>query len=79
MKAKSIALMFDILITEKDGKSQLLMESNIDWKFPLNIMSIMIGRKIKAGILKQTESEFAEFKRLYEEEKAKKFFSLQKL
>jgi hypothetical protein len=34
-------------------------------------MSIILGRKIREGILKQTESEFAELKRLCEEEKVK--------
>jgi len=65
-------------ITGKDGKSLIMAESNIHWKFPMNIMSIILGRKIKEGILKQTESEFAELKRLCEEEKVKKEFARQK-
>jgi hypothetical protein len=65
-------------ITGKDGKSLILAESDIHWKFPMNIMSIILGRKIKEGILKQTESEFAELKRLCEEEKVKKEFAWQK-
>jgi len=56
-------------IAGEDGKSVITVESNIHWKFPMNIMSIVFGRKIKEGILKQTESEFAELKRLCEEEK----------
>jgi hypothetical protein len=59
-------------ITGGGGKSLITAESNIYWKFPMNIMSIILGRKIKEGILKQTESEFAELKRLCEEEKVKK-------
>ena len=55
-------------ITGKDDKSLITAESNIHWKFPMNIMSIFLGSKIKEGILKQTESEFAELKRLCEEE-----------
>ncbi|MCL4872404.1 MAG: SRPBCC family protein [Anaerolineae bacterium] len=58
-------------ITGEDGKSVITVESNIHWKFPMNIMRIIFGRKIKEGILKQTESEFAELKRLCEEEKVK--------
>ena len=53
-------------ITGKGGKSLIMAESNIHWKFPMNIMSIILGRKIKEGIRKQTESEFAELKRLCE-------------
>lgn len=62
-------------ITGEGGKSLITAESNIHWKFPMNIMSVFLGRKIKEGILKQTESEFAELKRLCEEERAKKGFA----
>jgi len=65
-------------ITGKDGKSLITAESNIHWKFPMNIMSIILGCKIKEGILKQTDSEFSELKRLCEEEKVKKEFATQK-
>ncbi len=51
-----------------DGSSLVAMESNIHWKFPMNIMSIILGHKIKTGILEQTKSEFAELKRLCEAE-----------
>src|SRR5512135_83644 len=57
-------------ITGAAGRSVVTVESDIHWKFPMNIMSLVMGRKIKAGILKQTEAEFAELKRLCEEEKA---------
>jgi len=65
-------------ITGEGGKSLITAESNIHWKFPMNIMSVFWGRKIKESILEQTESEFAELKRLCEEEKAKKGFVRQK-
>jgi multidrug transporter EmrE-like cation transporter len=51
-----------------DGRSVITVVSNIHWKFPMNIVSIIFGRKMKAGIVKQMESEFAELKRLCEEE-----------
>jgi hypothetical protein len=50
------------------NKSTLTSESTISWKFPMNIICIFIGSKIKKGILKQIESEFAELKRLCETE-----------
>ena len=56
-------------ITGEGGKSLITAESNIHWKFPMNIMSLIFGRKIKGSIVKQMESEFAELKRLCEEEK----------
>lgn len=62
-------------ITGDGGKSQITVESNIHWKFPMNIMSIVLGRKIKEGILKQTDLEFAELKRLVAQEKVEKEFA----
>ena len=53
-------------IEGNNDKSILTMESTIHWKFPMNVMSLVIGRKIREGILRQTESELAELKRLCE-------------
>ena len=47
-------------------KSTVLIESTIDWKFPMNIICLIIGLKIKAKILDQTKSELSELKRLCE-------------
>jgi len=49
-------------------KSKVSMESIINWKFPMNVISLFIGQKIKDKIYKQTESEFCELKRLCENE-----------
>lgn len=59
-------------ITAEGGRSLISVESNIHWKFPMNIMSLVLGRKMKESILKQTELEFAELKRLVAQEKSKK-------
>jgi len=53
-------------IAENNNKSTFAMKSTIHWKFPMNLMTLIMGRKIKGGILRQTESEFAELKRLCE-------------
>jgi len=47
-------------------KSIVLVESTISWKFPMNIICLIIGFKIKAKILDQTKSELSELKRLSE-------------
>jgi hypothetical protein len=57
-------------IVGNDNKSTFTVESTIHWKFPMNIISLIIGRKIGEGILRQTESEFAELKRLCETKEA---------
>jgi len=48
------------------NKSTVIAESTINWKFPMNIICIIIGHKIKTNILRQTKSEFSELKRLCE-------------
>jgi hypothetical protein len=53
-------------IAWKGNRSTFTMGSTIHWKFPMNVISFVIGRKIRGGILRQTESELAELKRLCE-------------
>ena len=76
---KLIAFQLDSRIHEVDvsyavqgtgNRTTIAMESIIRWKFPMNIMSIFIGRKIRDKILKQTEAEFAELSRLCQTEPA---------
>lgn len=47
-------------------KSTVTVDSIITWKFPMNIISLVIGRKIKSNILKQIKSELLELKKLCE-------------
>jgi len=48
------------------GKSRLIVESEVTWKFPMSVVSLFIGRRIKAGILRQFESEVGELRKLCE-------------
>ena len=57
-------------VVGEKNKSTVTVESKIYWKFPMNIMSIIIGHKIKEGILRQTEAEFGELKKLCETKQA---------
>jgi uncharacterized protein YndB with AHSA1/START domain len=50
---------------EGDG-SRVTVETTIRWKFPMSFISLFMGSQIREGILKQTEAEFAELKRLCE-------------
>ena len=50
----------------KDNRSILTAESTIRWKFPMSIINLFIGGRIREGILRRTESELAELKRLCE-------------
>jgi len=54
---------------EKINKAtKIYVEALIHWKFPMNIMSLFIGKKMKEGIIKQFNSEFLELKRICESE-----------
>jgi len=49
-----------------NNRSTFSIKTTIHWKFPMNVISLIIGRKIRQGIVHQTESELAELKRLCE-------------
>jgi len=53
-------------IKSEPEKSIVLIDSTINWKFPMIVISVFIGSKIKAKILDQTRSELTELKRLCE-------------
>jgi len=55
-------------VTGDNDKSTVSMESIIKWKFPMNTISLFFGHFIKNKILNQTREEFAELKRLCENE-----------
>jgi hypothetical protein len=52
---------------EGDKKStRVTVDARINWKFPLNLLSLFIGRKMKTGIAEQLKTEIFELKRLCE-------------
>jgi hypothetical protein len=53
-------------IVWNNNRSTFAMKAVIHWKFPMNIVSLIMGRKIREGIVQQTGSELAELKRLCE-------------
>lgn len=55
-------------VTGDKNKSTIAVDTNIHWKFPMNVMSLFLGSKIREGILRQTESELGELKRLCEKD-----------
>ena len=54
------------IIEEYNEKSHVSIYVKIKWKFPLNILSIFLGEKMKKGITKQLESECLELQKLCE-------------
>ena len=48
--------------------STLTVDTNIKWIVPMNLISLIIGNKIKTKIIRQTKSELSELKRLCETE-----------
>ena len=55
-------------VVGKATKSTVSVDSAIRWKFPMNLISLIIGHKIKTKILAQTKSELSELKKLCEKE-----------
>jgi uncharacterized protein YndB with AHSA1/START domain len=53
-------------IEDNGNGSTFTGESNVFWKFPISLVSLIIGGRIRKDILRQTEAEFAELKRLCE-------------
>lgn len=48
------------------GGTRLGVASTIRWKFPVSVLSVMIGKKMRTGILAQLKSELSELRRLCE-------------
>jgi hypothetical protein len=70
LKSKIHELDVSYSIEGGNQKSTITVESTINWKFPMNFMSFIMGRKIKENILQQTKAEFAELIKLCETEHA---------
>ena len=46
--------------------TRVTVEARISWKFPLNLLSVFLGRKMKMGIAEQLKTEIFELKRICE-------------
>lgn len=59
---------FDVryLVEEMQQATNLSIEVDIKWKFPMNIMRLFIGKKMKASLTNQIEAEVLELKKLCE-------------
>ncbi|MEJ2552345.1 MAG: SRPBCC family protein [Anaerolineales bacterium] len=56
------------LVKEIEGGSEVSTEINIRWKFPMNVMSLFIGKKMEATLLEGIETEFRALKQICEME-----------
>ena len=48
--------------------SSVSTEIDIRWKFPMNVMSLFIGKRMEANLRASLESEFLELKKICERE-----------
>lgn len=46
--------------------TRVTVDARVNWKFPLNLLSIVIGSRMKTGIAEQLRTEVLELKRLCE-------------
>ena len=56
------------LLERENGRTVLKTEADIHWKFPMSLVNIIFGWKIKKDIKEEMETEFDELKRLCEQE-----------
>ena len=49
-----------------DKATKIMVDARIKWKFPLNLLRIFIGNKMRKGIAEQMEREILELKRICE-------------
>ena len=53
-------------VEEIRRSTRLAIDVNIRWKFPMNVLSLFIGKKMKAGMIHQLHEEVLELKRICE-------------
>ena len=53
-------------VEEINMATKISIEAIIKWKFPMNIISLFIGKKMEKGLIKQLESEILDLKRICE-------------
>jgi len=63
-KIHNVYLVYSVI--GENNKSTVTVNSKIKWKFPMNLICLVIGQKIKSKIFKQIKSESKELKILCE-------------
>jgi hypothetical protein len=53
-------------VEETQNGTRLTQNANVRWKFPVNVISIFMGVKIKQNISAQSQKEFEKLKELCE-------------
>ena len=53
-------------LEEVNSNTKFSIEAIISWKFPMNVMSLFIGKKMKKNLVKQLESETLALKKICE-------------
>jgi len=53
-------------LDEINSKTKFSIEAIIRWKFPMNVISLFIGKKMEKNLIKQLESETLELKKICE-------------
>jgi len=61
---------FDVSYSLKDinRNTELRIEANISWKFPMNVISLFIGKKMEERLIKQIEAKTLDLKKICETE-----------
>jgi len=62
-------------VEETEKGTKISIEAIIRWKFPMNVISLFIGKKMEAGLIKQIESEIIELKKICETDSKNRRFA----
>ena len=68
LKSKIHEVDVSYTVEEINKATRLSIEAIVKWKFPMNIISLFIGKKIEEGLKNQLNSEVLELKRICESE-----------
>src|SRR5690606_24545519 len=68
LESKIHRVYVDYQVSWDKHESTVAVDATIKWKFPMNILSLIVGKKIKEKIQRQTRLELLGLKRLCESE-----------
>jgi len=66
LESRVNALDVEYCVEAKQNGTRLTQTANVRWKFPVNVISLFMGAKIKQGISEQSQKEFEKLKGLCE-------------
>jgi hypothetical protein len=64
LESKVHKLLVVYIVEKMNNNTKIIIKANINWKFPMNIISLFIGRRMKDGIQNQMKTEIQQLRRI---------------